>query len=527
MTHSSERASGAAATDGPAAQGPPPGPRLSRRRVLASAGAAAGGLALTSLPTAILALAGAPAPTPAMNGTPSGATPDPAPAGTATRSFHSRPDLRPPVLTVAGPAAGRGPEATLITPRFGGDGQGVAVFDAAGDLVWMRRIPGRAAADLHPVTWRGRPALAWWEGTIEQGLGDGEFVLIDATYREVARIRTVARPADLHELVLTPQGRAYAFAMDLTTRDGRPIADMLVQEVDVESGRLRWEWRASEHIALEESVEPVPADGPWDWIHLNAIDLEPGGDLLLSARHTDTIYRIDRRTGDVRWRLGGGRSDFDLPVEARFAAQHDVRRLADGTLSLFDNGTKDPRATEPVSRGLVLRLDEDARTASVVRELRPPHPSVSSSQGNMTVRPDGTAFVGWGSARYLTGYAADGTVALDAAMPEGWSSYRAYRTRWRGDPTDQPIVALTRDPVGPPTAWASWNGATRVAHWQLLASAQDDAPALIGSPVRRAGFETALPVPPDAVRIAVRALDRSGRTLATSRSVELAGSGTA
>jgi hypothetical protein len=399
----------------------------------------------------------------------------------------------------------------------------VAAFDAAGDLVWMRRVPGRAAADLHPVTWRGRPALAWWEGTIEQGLGDGEFVLVDETYREAARIRTVARPADLHELVLTPEGRAFAFAMDLTSREGRAIADMLIQEVDVETGRLRWEWRASDHIGLDESVEPVPADGPWDWIHLNAIAVEPGGDLLLSARHTDTIYRIDRRSGDVRWRLGGGRSDFELPAAARFAAQHDVRRLADGTLSLFDNGTKDPKATEPVSRGLVLRLDEAARTASIVRELRPPHPSVSSSQGNLTVRADGTAFIGWGSSRFLTGYAADGSVAVDAAMPEGWSSYRAYRTRWRGDPTDQPIVAITVETPGPTTAWASWNGATRVARWQLLASAQNDAPAAVGPSVPRAGFETALAVPPDAVRVAVRALDRSGRTLATSRSVPVAG----
>jgi hypothetical protein len=503
-------------------------PRLTRRRLLASVGVAAGGLALTSMPPVMRALAASPAPTgptpaPAA-GTP---TPAPDPSETARRTFRSRPDLHPPVVSVAGPAADRGSEMILLTPRYGGGGEGVAVFDASGELVWMRRVPGRAAADLHPVTWRGRPALAWWEGSIEAGLGDGEFVLVDTTYREIGRVRTVARPADLHELVLTPEGRAYAFAMDDTTRDGRRLADMLIQEIEVETGRLRWEWRASDHIDLAESSEPVPEEGPWDWIHFNAIDLEPNGDLLLSARHTDAIYRIDRRTGEVRWRLGGRRSDFGLPDAARFVAQHDIRRLGDGTVSLFDNGTKDPKATQQVSRGLVLRLDERAMTADVVRELRPPHPSVSSSQGNLTVRPDGSAFIGWGSARYATGYGPDGSVRLDASMPEGWSSYRAYRTPWRGDPADQPIVAAGRDPAGDVTAWVSWNGATRVAGWQLLAGPAGDDLSAVGQPVPRDGFETALRVPADATRVAARALDRRGRVLGTSRTALVATAGVA
>ena len=92
---------------------------------------------------------------------------------------------------------------------------------------------------------------------------------------------------------------AYAFAVERIERDGRPIADMLVQELDIPTRRLLWEWRASDYIALGESVEPIPDEGPWDYVHFNSIALDRDGDLLLSARHTDTVYKVSRETGAI------------------------------------------------------------------------------------------------------------------------------------------------------------------------------------------------------------------------------------
>jgi hypothetical protein len=307
--------------------------------------------------------------------------------------------------------------------------------------------------------------------------------------------------------------------MDTVVRGGRTVDDMLIQEVDVTTGRLTWEWRATDHIALDESVEPIPDEGPWDHVHFNSIDRDGEHGLLVSARHTNAIYRIDRRTGRIDWRLGGRRSDLALPPDAVFAAQHDARRLADGSLSLFDNATTDPEATGARSRGLVLRLDPDAGRASVVRELRPPRPAISSSQGNLTVRPDGTAVIGWGSARLVTAYAADGQVLVDAAMPPGFSSYRAFLAPWSARPADQPIVHVAAAEDGSPAAWVSWNGATDVARWQLVSGDTPGALRPAGPPVARTGFETRLPVPVDAAVVAVHALDGQGRQLAAARPI--------
>jgi hypothetical protein len=442
------------------------------------------------------------------------------PPADALVHYRSRPDLRPPVVTVES-TAGEPLEHLFITPRYGGEGEGVMIMDGQGRLVWLHRVPGRSAAALQPITFDGAPALSWWEGTIERGLGDGEFVIVGSDYRERARIRTVRHPADLHELLVTPDGTAYAFAMDVIEKDGRLVDDMLVQEVDIATGRLLWEWRASDHIGTDESVEPAPEDGPWDYLHFNSIDLAPDGDLILSARHTDAIYKVSRASGDIVWRLGGLRSDFELPAEAVFAKQHDARWLPDGTVSLFDNSTKESEDPEARPRGLVLRLDEAAGSVEVVRELLPPRTVDSSSQGNLALAQDGRATVGWGSANLVTGYGVDGEVTWDGALPPGFSSYRAYRAPWEGRPLDDPLVTLGTDDAGAPTAWVSWNGATNVAEWELLSG---DAADALHSVTRVAadGFETGLPVPDGAVLVAVRALDTGGRSLGETAVLDVA-----
>lgn len=460
--------------------------------------------------TAVPVVTAAPAPSPTP--TPSG------PPADAIVSFHSRPDLRPPVLDVDA-ASDAGDDLLFVTPRYGGEGEGVMILDAEGALVWLHRVPGRSAAAFQPTRFHGKPALSWWEGVIEDGLGDGEFVIVDQNYREVARIRTAVRPTDLHELFLTGRDTAYVLTVDHVERDGQPITDMLVEEVDVESGRTLWTWRASDHIALDESVEPVPGEGAWDYVHFNSIDVDADGDLVLSARHTDAVYKVSRRNGDIIWRLGGIRSDFELPEGAVFRKQHDARVHPGGLLSLFDNATKDVEDTAQ-PRGLLFRLDERAGTAELVRQLPPPRAINASSQGNFDLSDAGTATIGWGSANLVTGYAEDDATTFDAAMPGGFSSYRAYRGPWRGQPLDDPIVAIKQGADGATVAWVSWNGATEVAEWQLLAGDDVDSLKRAGrSP--RDGFETGLRLPDGAAVVKVRALDGRGRELGTSRLMDI------
>src|SRR5262249_52349403 len=147
--------------------------------------------------------------------------------------------------------------------------------------------------------------------------------------------------ADLHEFQLTAAGTALLTVVQPVPADlravGGPAAgtflDGIVQEVDVVSGRVVFEWHASDHVALTESYAP-PQD-PFDFFHANSIDVDTDGTLLVSARHTWTVYKLDRKTGAVIARIGGKQSNYTFAAGASFYWQHDARRQPDGTITIF------------------------------------------------------------------------------------------------------------------------------------------------------------------------------------------------
>jgi hypothetical protein len=287
----------------------------------------------------------------------------------------------------------------------------------------------------------------------------------------------------------------------------------VVQELDLATGRVRFEWHSSSHVALDESyaARPKKRSAPFDYFHVNSIDVDTDGNLLVSARNTHAVYKIDRQSGRILWRLGGKRSDFTFGPGARFAWQHDARRLPDGTLSLFDNEAA-PQVG-PQSRGIVLRLDMGRMHATLVRSFVHHPPLVSVDQGNMQRVGDGHFLIGWGHQPWYTEYTPNGQVTLDARFGGDDNSYRAFRFRWVGRPLDAPAVVVRDD-----TAYVSWNGATRVASWRLLAGdASDDVRAV--RTVRKRGFETRLAIPHGARYVAVAALDERGGVLHLSRIV--------
>src|SRR5512140_989829 len=141
-------------------------------------------------------------------------------------------------------------------------------------------------------------------------------------------------------MLSTPTGTALLFVAEPIKKDRVtwrtlpwPVMDCVVQEVDLVTGALRFEWHSGDHIDPEESyiAPPTKAGAVYDYIHANAIDIDTDGDLLVSARNTSAIYKVDRSSGDVIWRMGGKRSDFAVAPDASFGWQHDVRRRSDGT----------------------------------------------------------------------------------------------------------------------------------------------------------------------------------------------------
>jgi len=477
--------------------------RLTRRRLLQGAGAAA----------AVAALGG--------GGfeavTRLGGTADP------VRRFRSRPDLRPSALAVSGGGAAPG-ELFLGPAEKAGSQPGTLIVGEAGEPVWFRPVqPGHWVTCFRTGTYRGLPVLTWWEGISNGGYGRGEGVIADSSYREIGRVRAAnGREMDLHELVLTPEGTAIFFCaprvvrMDLRAAGGRghgPVQENVVQEVDVASGRLLLEWRSLEHVPVSESHAPLKL--PYDYLHANSIDVAADGNLLVSGRHTWAVYKVDRRSGAVIWRLGGKRSDFELGRGAPFAWQHDARHLPGGSISIFDNG-QGPLPTEPQSRGIVLAVDEARRSVRLAQAYAHPSKITATAMGSVQVLPDGHVLVGWGFQPYASEFAADGTLLADWRLPAGQFSYRARRLSWRAAPADTPAVRAGRDPLGgAKTLYASWNGATEVAQWQLLTGARADRlrPAWT---VDRRGFETGIPLAAGGGYAAVAALDGAGRVLARS-----------
>jgi hypothetical protein len=445
-------------------------------------------------------------------------------AALGERAYVTRPDLHVPDIDVVTNTddASHDDGPFFLTPA-GGAQAGTMIVTGGGEPVWF--APNPSATDLQVQQLHGEPVLTWFEGTSHGSYGEGTFVVADEQYHRIARVRAAnGYAADLHDFVLTPQGTALLIAYvpvvgDTTSVGGapdRPIIDAVVQEIDLDTGEAVFEWHALGSVPLSDSYQPLPDDPavPYDYVHVNAVAFDTGGNLLVSARHTSTIYAIDRTTGRVEWRLGGKRSSFTMGTGTAFSWQHDARWQDDGTLTVFDNGASNIEQDEAVSRALVLDVDEGSRTARLRRAYE--GNVLSKSQGNAQRLPDGDTVVGWGDQPVYSQFDRDGTLEYEARLPAvrtaSVHSYRAFRYPWSAQPTTLPDVVARTD--GETTdVYVSWNGATDVARWEV----RDGDRVLAKAPSR--GFETHLAVKSLPPVVEVRAINDVGEVLATVRRV--------
>jgi arylsulfotransferase ASST len=448
-----------------------------------------------------------------------------APALVAPHRFVSRPDLRPPVVAVNTASETASAGHIFIAPfqitGKAGPGYGALIVDGLGQPIWFKPESTKTAIGLRVQKYKGKPVITWYEGDVLGGYG-GDFIVADQSYREIARVTAGhGEHGDLHEFLLTSRGTALItiysnIPFDLTSVGGSAngqLTEGVIQEIDVASGKVLTEWRSSAHIGLDESYLPSVKADVADYFHLNSVGVDTDGHLLVSARHTCAVYKLDRKSGAVLWRLGGKRSDFTIVPGGEFSFQHDVRRHADGTLTIFDNNAASPTATTH-SRPIRLALDLGAKSARLVAEYQPETPRTTWAMGNLEQLPDGGAFVGWGTAGAFTEFASDGTVRFDATLADGSVTYRAFRAPWVGRPAERPKVAITQD-TGGAVAHVSWNGATEVAKWRADMGARQGALRAVAK-VRRTGFETTVPLGSRHGYLALTAIDAAGKALGTS-----------
>jgi hypothetical protein len=462
-------------------------------------------------------------------------TPAPSYPGSSAevQSFHSRPELHPPVVTVSAASAAVAPGDEFVAP-YGGPGQaGPMILEPNGGLLWFDPLPANTSAtNLQVQEYAGKPVLTWWQGDVSvHGFGLGEDVIADSTYTDIARVRAGnGLQADLHEFRLTPQGAALITAYepilcDLSTVGGAAyggVTDGVFQEIDIKTGLVMYEWTSVDHVGLGESYEHASRSStaePFDFFHPNSIELDRDGSLLISGRNTWTVYDVDPRSGQIVWRLGGRRSSFKMGPGTGTAWQHDPIELPDGSISLFDNGASPEVHSQ--SRAIVVSLDLQSATATLVERFTHSPPLIVESEGNVQALGNGDWFIGWGQEPYFSELNAEGDVLFEAHLPVHERSYRDFRFEWTATPAHPPAFAFQSGAGGAAgTVYASWNGATLVSSWRLLAGPGASSLQTVAQ-AARSGFESAIPVPAGTAGpyLAVQALGAAGQVLGASAAV--------
>ncbi len=456
-------------------------------------------------------------------------------------SFVSAPNLHPPKMTLesAAPGGQKLPGYLMLAnfldvthPPIVGQ-SGPLMVDGNLSPVWFAPVPTNVvASNLEAQTYNGQPVLSWWQGDVSAtgAINSGEDVVVNDHYQRVATLKGAdGWVLTLHSMVIRGHD-AWVTAnknvrADLSGDGGVSngvYTDSAVQEYDLRTGRLLYTWKASSHIPRHDSYTQPPSNGfPWDTYHVNSVAPYGNGTFLVSMRNTWAIYLVSARTGKILWTLGGKDSSFSIPSQASFKWQHDAELHSGSTVTLFDDHCCDITgadtylpATGP-SRGLTLKLDQSAHRATVVHEYSHGTTFHSEYMGNTQVLPNGNTVVGWGEVPFVSEYNTKGKLIFDAALPTPDMSYRAYVQPWVGRPLYPPSGAA-RTKGSQTTVYASWNGATQVTSWRVVAVTSAGATQTLATH-ERTGFETPIPVTGGAARFRVQALDASGHVLGTSK----------
>jgi Arylsulfotransferase (ASST) len=446
-------------------------------------------------------------------------------------TFQSRPDLTPPSVEVTKQSAGASTGDIFITPQQGPTQNGAMILNAEGALVWFQPVsPPDIAADLRVQEYQGKPVLTWWQGYSGAGVGAGEDEIYSSSYRQIAVVRAGnGLTADLHEFRLTSQGTALVTAFypvfwnasALHGSSQQVVLDSVVQEIDIKTGLVIYQWDSLDHVPLADTYQAMPesSSSPFDYFHINSVQLQENGDLLISARNTWAAYDIDHQTGAIIWTLGGRNSSYKLSSGAVFAFQHDVRLHTDTdpTVTLFDDGGGPPRV-HAESRAITVRLNSSGRTATLVSQDQHSPALATAFEGNVEELTNGDEFVGWGQQPYFSEYNSRGQLVFDGRFVDSNSSYRAYRFPWIGTPAGPPAVFVSSS-GNTASVYVSWNGATQVASWRVLAGSAANALEAVVTATKQ-GFETQIAIGSQPY-VAVQALDAAGQALATSSVVHL------
>jgi hypothetical protein len=342
-------------------------------------------------------------------------------------------------------------------------------------------------------------------------------------------------------LTLTPLGTALlvingVIPVNQTSFDAPSGVDYLlesgIQEIDIRTGELLFEWRASEHYKFEEFYHFQSSDGRTektapDLFHINSIEKDTLGNFLISCRMMGSVVYVDGQTGAVIWKLGGKGNMFtDLSGGAAisFNGQHHARFHNDWKrISIFDNGNCPGRPVTGPTRGITLLLDTENMTVQLEHEYISPNKVLTDNSGSMQILDNGNVILGFGPNANWAEYASNGTLLCNVHMgPETWfnsgeiRSYRISKSPWVAHPQNIPEICVKRDRV-----YVSWNGATETYSWALK-GVDEEGVEFILAEYPKEHFETEIPIPFDYTGqlLFASALNRAGQILGSTSAVQ-------
>lgn len=327
------------------------------------------------------------------------------------------------------------PDTGLIFINNWGGVYYMMILDNQGDPVWYEKVPDRRRD--FKLQKDGRLTMF-----VSQGYDGGNHIALDSTY---AVVDTFFHPAgyliDQHELQVLPDGHYFIIVADRQTVDmsllvegGNPRASVLgnhVAEMDADNNCI-FLWRSWDHYNITDAIHEDLTASSIEYVHMNAIEIDHDGQILISSRFQDEVSKIDRETGDFIWRLGGVNNQFEwLNDEYRLAYQHDIRVLPNGHYTVFDNGN---RRSPVFSRGLELAVDTVNMTVEKVWEYRENPDIYSKYMGNTQRLPNGNTLINWaiGPAPKLTEVRPDGSKAYELNFANNYECYRVFRFPWKG-----------------------------------------------------------------------------------------------
>lgn len=400
--------------------------------------------------------------------------------------------------------------------------------------------------------YNGEPHLCFYQGTQMLGWGHGHGVIMDKHYRFVRSVEpsgSYQASSDMHEFKLINGGKSALMTQYL--RSAHNLCQFAIcegfgyiqqgafQEIDVETGKVLFEWKSLDHVAIDESyVLPgtteisgsgMQPNSPWDYFHINSIDKNDEGDYLVSARHVSAVYKISGKDGHVIWRLNGAKSDYHL-LDFSFSFQHDARFVVDNEketiLTIFDNGSNGFNQTQPHSTGIIVRLDHHNKLAYLIQKYDPPRTKqggqhVSKSQGNFQQLPDGNVVIGWGNDAFWTEYTKEGEIIFYGHVGiRNTMNYRVHKfNNWVGLPLTKPALwtySQLGGPKDPMYFYVSWNGATEVKWWKFYYSDSKRGPWTAGPEIEKNGFESTYRHESSSRYSYAEALDKDRSVLGTS-----------